>query len=139
MTVFIHRSVVGVIPYFALFFNPGMNHLRRQTRCKLSVLTALEQNGYDDIGVPSRSNSNEPTVVFELGGVPTRRLPERIANNLGATRLAGKVNPRQMSGRGSAANVHDAGHRVGDRGPGVRIDTYILHFAIAIQIGRAHV
>src|SRR5690242_11050579 len=66
MAVLVDSSIVVVVAHLALLFDPCVDHLCSKTRSQASVFPAFKEHSNDDIGIATRSDSDEPAIVFVL-------------------------------------------------------------------------
>src|ERR1700694_1264369 len=111
----------GIVMKAALLVHVRLNDLRSNARGKIAMFALLDQHGDHDFRIAPGSDTGEPAIVLKLLAASTLALAQRIADDLGAARLSGKINSLQVGAVGRSYRTDYAGHSVCNGDPVLRI------------------
>src|SRR5438105_655684 len=110
--------------YAALLFSVGLDHLSGHASREGAMLATFEQNSDHNSGTPAWRESHKPAIIFELAA--GKLFARVVAYNLSASGLPGEVHALQMRLACCANRAHNAGHRVGNDLPILRVNVHAL-------------
>src|SRR5947207_9376481 len=109
----------------ALLFHISLYDLSSHAGGKIAMLALLDKHGDHDLRIAPGGYAGKPAIVLKFLAAAPLALAQIVADDLGAARLAGKINALQMGAGGCASGIDHAGHGVGNGDPVLRIERYV--------------